>query len=156
MAGTASETKYPDAKSQTSFQDGLEFQDFVCEQLLKKAGLVVQCFCSRKYQFNRGESVQAVEIKLDNLCLETGRLSIEIAEKSKASNLHFVPSGIYRDDGAWLYIQGNYQKLFIFAKNILILLHESGRYEEHELPTIRKFYLPLDDAERYAAKVIEL
>jgi hypothetical protein len=52
-------------------------------------------------------------------------------------------------------VQGNYKIVFIFAKNTLILLHQSGRYPDKEKPTIRKFHLPVADARKYAAVVIE-
>jgi len=45
---------------------------------------------------------------------------------------------------------------WIFSKKLLILLHRSGRYKEHELPTIKKFYLPLEDADRFCAKKVIL
>lgn len=122
--------QYPDAKSKTSFQDGLEFQDFVCEKLANH-GLFLQNTLSRKYQFELGENLQGWEIKLDNRCTETGRLSIEIAEKSRADIKVWTASGIYRNDNSWLYVQGNYEMLFIFSKTFLKRLHGTKRYEEH-------------------------
>jgi hypothetical protein len=50
-----------------------------------------------------------------------------------------------------MYIQGNYKGFWIFAKNILLLLHKTGRYQPHKLPTISKFYLPVEDADKYCA-----
>ena len=44
---------------------------------------------------------------------------------------------------------------WIFSKETLRLLHKSGRYQEHELPTIKKFYLPISDADKYCAKKLE-
>lgn len=150
---------YPDGKHADSFQVGLEFQDFVCE-LLSEQGIILQNLVSKKRQFERGENIQGFEIKLDLRCTETKRLSIEIAEKAKAGNPVWIASGIYRDDNSWLYIQGNYEVLYVFAKKFLVLLHKADqeraqkRFPEHETLTVRAFYLSFDDADKWAAKVI--
>lgn len=145
---------YPDAKTPTSFSDGMEFQDFVCD-VLGNEGFVLQNYVSKKWQFDKGENRQGFEIKLDNRCTETGRLSIEIAEKSRVSNSAWMKSGIYRDDNSWLYVQGNYNVLFVFAKNWLLRYHQEKKPEEHEsCGTVRKFYLPISTAEFAAAKTI--
>lgn len=155
------EPSYPDAKRTTVFAEGVEFQDFVCHQLALRHHIILQNLASRKYQYAIGENLQGFEIKLDTRCVETGRLSIEIAEKSRADMPHWTDSGIYRDDNSWMYIQGNHQVFFVFQKNILRMLHQSAsrRYEVAEKPkdrpTIRTFYLPWRDAERYSAKMID-
>lgn len=146
------EPAYPDAIRETVYQDGMEFQDHVCA-LLAKYHIILQNTVSRRYQYELGENLQGFEIKMDRRCSETKRLSIEIAEKSRADVGVWTPSGIYRTDNTWLYIQGNYDILFVFAKNMLVGLHKSGKWQEHQLPTIRKFYLPFSAARRYAAKV---
>ena len=144
-----------------SFEVGNEFQDFVCIELAKQ-GIILQNINSKKFQFNVGENLQGFEIKYDARCTgdrgttATNQLSIETAEKTKAENAKFIPSGIYRNDNSWLYIQGNFKTFWIFSKKLLILLHRSGRYKEHELPTIKKFYLPMEDADRYCAKKVIL
>lgn len=143
-------SSYPDAKRPDMLGEGIEYQDFVCAELAKRH-IVLQNLTSKKYQYEIGENLQGFEIKLDRRCTDTERLSIEIAEKSAAANRDYIPSGIYRNDNAWLYLQGNYEILFVFARNFLVNLHKSGRYEVAEMPTIRKFYLPFSDAKKYAA-----
>jgi len=144
-----------------SFEIGNEFQDFVCMELAKQ-NIILQNINSKKFQFEVGENLQGFEIKYDSRCTgdsgstPTNRLSIEIAEKTKAANPVYISSGIYRNDNSWLYIQGNYMCFWIFSKNLLQKLHQSGRYEEHELPTVKKFYLPLLDADKYCAKKVIL
>ena len=139
-----------------SFEVGNEFQDFVCIELAKH-GIILQNINSKKYQYETGENLQGFEIKYDARCTgdrnteATNRLSIEIAEKTKAENPEFIPSGIYRTDNSWMYIQGNYMMFWIFPKKILKLLHQSKRYPEDEMPTIKKFYLPIADADKYCA-----
>ena len=144
--------EYPDAPIEDPYMIGMEFEDFVRDKC-SEIGLVLQRFSSFKYQLERGDG-QVDEIKLDTRCTDTGRLSIEIAEKSKATNPSFVSSGIYADSDFWLYIQGNEHIIFIFPRNLLQLLHRTGRYKEHQMKTIKKYYLPLSDALKYAAKVI--
>lgn len=146
-------TIYPDCIHPDALQVGAEFLDFVTVTL-HGYGLYLQPFTSRKYQYNKGESLQGWEVKLDNRCTETGRLSIEIAEKTRADQATWTKSGIYRNDNTWLYIQGNYEMFYIFLKKFLISLHRTGRYETAEIPTLQKFYLPLSDADKYAYKII--
>lgn len=159
------ETSYPNycisnSGHKNSFEVGNEFQDFVCIELAKD-GIILQNINSKKFQYTTGENLQGFEIKYDARCTgdintePTYRLSIEIAEKSKETNISFVPSGIYRSDNSWMYIQGNYNGFWIFPKNILVELHKSGRYKEHECSTVKKFYLPIEDADRYCAKKYE-
>lgn len=154
MATNDNGSPYPDGKRPTLFSEGIQFQDFVCAQLARRH-VILQNLASQRYQFEIGENLQGFEIKLDDRCTETRRLSIEIAEKTAAANLNFVPSGIYRNDNSWLYIQGNYEILFVFAKNLLKLLHQTGRYKDDELPTVRKFYIPFNDARKYAALCLD-
>jgi hypothetical protein len=158
--GIITETKfapqYPNSKDVHSFESGLEFQDFVATKLHDYLGITITNYSSRRFQFGQGENRQGIEIKLDRLCQQTNRLSIEIAEKSKANNLQYVPSGIYRQDNSWLYIQGTWTLIFVFAKSTLLLLHKSGRYQEHTEKTVKGFYLSLADSKKYAAKVLEL
>ena len=144
---------YPDCPDPNSFENGLEFQDYVIDAL-RGLGIIVQTYASKSYQYRKGESAQGVEIKLDSRCTETGRLSIEIAEKTTDLNKPWIPSGIYRSDNTWLYVQGNRHIVFVFPKNVLLMLHKSGKYEEAETLTVKKFYLPMKLAERYAAKVL--
>jgi len=155
MGGMSSAISYPDCKDKRSFETGMEFQDFVVQTLAQQS-IILQNLVSKKFQYTVGENLQGFEIKYDSRCTDTGRLSIEIAEKSRADLPSYTKSGIYRDDNTWLYIQGNYQILFIFPKNYLQYLHKSGKYEEYTMPTIKKFYLSFNEATKYAAKVIDL
>ncbi len=152
---TNSDPAYRDAKSVTSYQDGMEYQDFVCERLARHH-IILQNIASRKFQYEVGENLQGFEIKLDNRCLETGQLSIEVAEKSAADNPDWVPSGIMREDNSWLYLQGNYQIIFIFSKKLLREYLERKKPEIHKsLGTVQKFYMPLSTAHKWAARVIQ-
>lgn len=137
---------YPHAPVAESFEKGLAFQDFVCIQLAKR-NIVLQNISSKKYQFEFGENLQGFEIKLDQRCTDTGRLSIEVAEKSARNVSVWTPSGICRDDNSIVYIQGNYDCFWVFMKNWLLryLDQKSPQIEEFN-GTIRRFFLPISDA----------
>lgn len=142
-----------------SYEEGNKFQDFVCIELAKE-NIILQNINSKKFQFETGENLQGFEIKLDNRCTgangtePSNRLSIEIAEKTKAENQYFIDSGIYRDDNSWLYIQGNTNVFWIFSKKLLVMLHKSGKYNEYEQKTIKTFFLPIDIADKFCCKKI--
>lgn len=146
---------YPDSKNPKSFEDGLEFQDFVADALCRELGLAISNFSSRRFQYTVGENKQGIEIKLDKRMADTGNVSIEVGEKSRADNPRYVPSGILREDNSWLYVQGCKELLFIFSKKRLVDLYNSKRYRVDELPTIRRFLMPMADAMRHAEKVLD-
>lgn len=162
MDGIAMEMKsnpiYLDADRPTVFQEALEFQDFISDLLLKEIGIVICNYSSRKYQYNSGENRQGIEIKLDKRILDTKNISIEVAEKSNAEIENWTPSGIMRNDNSWLYIQGNYDIVFIFGKQFLRLLYKSRYINKTWCPkkTITTFLMPIKEAEKYALKVIKI
>ena len=139
----------------------MEFQDFVCT-LLARQHIVLQNLASKKYQYEVGENLQGFEIKLDQTCSRSLRLSIEVAEKADGTSQKWAESGILRDDNTWLYIQGNYQVIFVFAKNHLRRylgqkappIVEWGK--DPSKPTVKRFFLPFVVARVMAAKVIDL
>lgn len=146
---------YPDAKRPTGFEEALKYQDFVVDLLLKEIGLAVTNYSSRYYQLKYGENKQGIEIKLDLRMTDTGNVSIEVAEKSRADMPNWTDSGIMRKDNSWLYIQGNYDTVFIFDKKLLLRLYH-GRYKSRvwePRPTIKTFLLPVSEAHKYALKV---
>lgn len=148
------EPVYPDGKRTTLYAEGLEFQDFVCATLAR-SGIILQNLGSKRYQIAIGENIQGFEIKYDGRFRDTGRLSIEIAEKSRASNVEWIASGIYRNDNTWLYIQGDWKEIYIFPKNRLQQHHRRDKPPESESHgTVRKFYIPLPLASLLAVKII--
>lgn len=147
---------YPNAPRPDTYEAGMEFQDWVCMRLAKYS-IILQNLSSKKYQYSVGENLQGFEIKFDSWCSKSGRLSIEIAEKRRASNRQWVPSGIFREDNSWLYIQGNYDILFVFPKNSLRRYFRQKKpcvKEEHG--TVRAFYVPFEAARIIACKTIEV
>ena len=122
----------------------------------KELGLVISNYSSKYYQQNYGENRQGIEIKQDNRILDTGNVSIEVAEKSRADIENWTDSGIMRNDNAWLYVQGNYEIVFIFGKAFLRRLYMARYKNKVWTPknTIKTFLLPFAEAEKYALKII--
>lgn len=140
---------YPDSHNGNSFADGIEFQDFVVEQF-NAWGFYIQLYTSKRYQFNKGESVQRAEIKLDNRCTDFQRLSIEVQERTSKSGA-WVQSGIYRNDNSVFYIQGNRSVLYLLDKRFLQrwFEHKLKRQYDEKHGTIRTFYMPFETADKY-------
>ena len=135
--------KYADSIHDDSYQLGLEFQDYVIDELRERFGIMIQAYSSKSYQYERGENPQGWEIKLDNRCTDSKRLSIEVAEKTKKDDAApWIPSGICRDDNTLFYIQGNKARFYLFMKKHLCMIHkrESTNVEEKH-GTIKTFYI---------------
>lgn len=154
---TGTKPQYPDADRPTVFEEGLEFQDFVADLLLTELGIALTSYSSQRYQWLKGENRQGIEIKLDRRILETGNVSIEVAEKSRADMPNWTPSGIMREDSAWLYVQGNPKIVFVFGKTILQLSYKKQYWTKtwQPKPTIQTFLMPISEARRIALKVFE-
>ncbi|MDD5017166.1 MAG: hypothetical protein PHO15_03590 [Eubacteriales bacterium] len=136
-------------------EQGLSYQDFVVEKLYE-IGLPIISYSSKKYQHTVGENKCGFEIKFDDKVKSTGNLYIEIAEKSDPANFKYVDSGIYRNDNTWLYIIGNYEKIFIFPKKYLKTLYGRKKYKEVQTPTSRGFLIPAEKAEELSIKTITI
>jgi hypothetical protein len=137
---------------------GLEYQDFVCNILLREFGIPVISFSSRKYQLT-GENKQGIEIKCQAKFKKYDNLYIEICEKSNEANERYIPSGIYRADNTWLFCTGDYETIYIFSVKHLRMLHDKKIYREVEpraVKTSKGFLLPKIDAEKYCIKKIEI
>lgn len=134
------------------FQQALEFQDFVACQLMRRGLMIVQ-FGSQEYQSKYGESANGVEVKFDRLFRQTGNLYFETAERTSTSK-GFVPSGIHRADNTWLWVIGDYSTLFIFPKNVLQLVER--RFIPKITATSKGYVMPLSEAKKLAAKIIEV
>ena len=153
------DVSYKDA-SPTSFRDGGEFEEFARDLMFERLGWWTDVYRSKHFQFGVGESRQGVEFKLDSRCTETGRLSIEVAEKANADSDVWVPSGIMRDDNTILYVQGNSEKVWIFSKKFLrqLFYARGPAVSEYGLvpsrPTVRRFFMPISDADKYSIKVL--
>lgn len=142
---------------QQQLQVGLEYQDFVCEILLKEFGFPIITYASKKYQYTKGENKQGIEIKYQSKMKEYGNLYIETSEKSREDLSEYTKSGIYRDDKCWLFLTGDYEILYIFSTRHLRFVHHQKRYKETEpknIKTSKGFLLPLADADRICIKKV--
>ena len=147
------ETNYDDYYKK-QLEESKEFQDFVCEKLIKMLGVSVTNFGSKKYQFNVGENIQGLEIKYDKKFKETNNLYIEVAEKSHPNNKNYVDSGIYRSDNSWLYVIGDYNIIYIFSKRNLQHI-DSSINKRIKTPTSIGFLVSKEEAENiYIKKII--
>ena len=134
-------------------EQGLEFQDVVTRALYQR-GIVVIGYASRRFQNSHGENMLGAEIKRDGKFRETGNLYIETSEKSHPDNPSYVPSGIYRADNSWLYVIGDEKDIWIFSVKYLRLL--SKRFHVVEKPTSIGFLLPIEEANKYSIRQIDL
>jgi hypothetical protein len=138
---------------QKKLEEGLEYQDF-CTDKLFELGINVNVYSSKKYQFSKGESKTGIEFKLDNQFKRTGNLYIEYSEKANPNNENYICSGIERKDNTWLHIQGNYEVIYIFAKNWLQGIKKT-KVRHVTTPTSKGYLLPELLARKYAIKIIE-
>ena len=135
-------TSYPEYY-QKQLEAGQRFQDYIASRLYDE-GIVLVNFQSREAQQEDGENKLGLEIKWDDKLAQTGNVWIEVEEKSDPQQPRYVPSGIDRDDGTWLYGIGDYREFFVFSKRTL------RKYRQHTDPTIvengtktsRAFLLP--------------
>lgn len=132
------------------------FQDFVCDCFLNILKIPISTYGSRIYQQEIGESASGIEIKNDRNFHRTGNLYIEVREKARPRPGPYADSGILRSDNTWLYVIGDFNNLFVFAKSLLVCLHQSRRYRavENGTKTSLGFLLPEADARKYAAQIL--
>jgi hypothetical protein len=151
------QVRYPDAKSRDAVEQGLQFQDWVCCLFSARFDYHLQNMCSRLYQLKLGENRQRWEIKLDELCLQHGRLSIEVEERRHKDMTTWTPSGIFAEPGSLYYVQGNTQFLAVFETDWLRGYFREERPEVFtKRETVRAFYLDLKVVRERALMVLEL
>lgn len=126
-------------------EQGLTYQDFVVEQLYD-AGIPLISYSSKKYQCLIGENKAGIEIKNDNLFRKYGNFYFEYAEKSDKNNANYVNSGILRNDNTWLWVQGDYEDIYVFSKKQLVIAYNSGKFEFKQQPTSKGFVMPVKHA----------
>ena len=85
-------------------------------------------------------------------------MSIEVAEKTKAEQENFVPSGILRVDNTKYYLQGDDNYFWCFLKKTLQKYYEENKPQtiDNNPPTIRKFYISIEEADKLAWKKVKL
>jgi hypothetical protein len=134
-------------------QQGLEFQDVITRELYQR-GIVIVGYASRKHQNEDGENLLGAEIKRDGKFRETGNLYIEVSEKAHPDRENYTPSGIKRKDNSWLFVIGDEKTVYIFSTKYLLMLED--RYKHVTKPTSNGFLIPVEDAEKYCIRKIEI
>lgn len=153
MSLTSDRDKYNNGYYKLKLEEGLLFQDVVTTELYKR-GIIVVGYASQRYQNICGENLLGAEIKRDGRFRETGNLYIEIAEKSHPDKEAFVDSGINRQDNSWLFVIGDEKTVYIFSTKYLQMLYR--RYRCVEGTTSKGYLMPIDDAEKYCIRKIDL
>lgn len=123
---------------------GNEFEDFVAYQLAQH-GIVFTNFKSRKFQYNVGENICGLEIKLDRKIGDTGNVYIETHEKSSPDRQAYVLSGINRN--CWLYIIGDEEKFWVFGTKWLRANQKNYPVVTNKYKTSRGFLIPIGEAD---------
>lgn len=147
-------TNYKDYYKE-QLNNSLEFQDFVADTLYHN-GIIIMNYGSKKYQIEKGENKIGCEIKNDKKFRQTGNLYIELKEKSNPYNMNYIDSGINRSDNTWVYIIGDYNTLYIFGKRMLYYLSKKYTAIENKTKTSIGFLLPINEADKFCEKKIEL
>jgi hypothetical protein len=112
------------------YQDGMEYQDWICDRLYKEENIILQYTTSQRAQFH-SETRQGIEIKQDKIFSRTGNLYLVFKIKDKSGN--WCNSGFLKDDNTWLIIIGDYNECFYFFKSSLKELRRlllAGKIEE--------------------------
>ena len=122
-------------------EETLIFQDYITD-LLHKFGWSLNCYSSRKYNIEKGESLARIEIKQDKKVKETGNLYFETHEKAVTGV--FVESGILRKDNTMFIIIGDYDHLWMFSKKQIQYILVNGNFPKVETETSKAYLLPLE------------
>jgi len=101
-----------------------------------------------KYAQLKGETEEGIEIKYDGRMEDTGRVYIEMQEKTHIDNEKYVESGIYRNDNSKLFLIGNMTQWFMFSKDKLVWLDrlDPPFLYRVQTPTSIGFCIPVENA----------
>lgn len=130
-----------------------QYQDLATDILCSR-GINVNCYCSRKYQQEKGEGWNGVEIKNDRKIKDTGNIYIETHEK-KADAINWVESGILRKDNTRYWFIGDDQRAWLFLKKQLKALVVKGKFKEVETPTSKGVLIPVKYIDQHPNMPVE-
>jgi hypothetical protein len=137
---------------------GQDYEDFVVPVLWAR-GWPTYVYRSKEAQWACGESLNNIEVKLDNGFRKSGRLFIETRERRSADgSSEWRRSGIYDEHNPRLYVIGDYETVYVLGVRWLRAIAdrlESGSFPK-DAPTAECVFLPLNLAEKYAVDVIEV
>lgn len=148
------ETLYKELQTHLTLQEqGKQYEDFVT-QTLYQLGQILVSNKSFMNQVGIGENVIGWEIKNVQTMKKHNALYVEVAEKSKASNADYVPSGILRNDNTIFMVMGDYDTFYVLQKKRLRAMYEGKHYLKQgcwdipPTPTSKGFGMPLELAEK--------
>lgn len=127
-------------------EDILKYQDFV-EGILYDIGLPIGLYRSKKWNIEKGESRAGVEIKNDKRFAETGNLYFETYER-RDKNGFWVESGLNRDDNTIMIFIGDYDRGWLFSKNILKAICQKDCFKRVETDTSKGVLIPIEYFEK--------
>lgn len=157
-------TSYYKNKLQAAF----DFENYIESLLKKRYNLDIDPYLTPQGQYNEGENHLGIEIKNDTLIKKYGNIYIEYAEKSRASNFDYVPSGILKQDKSIYFLIGDKDAFWIFKKNRLVEIYleevELKRKKKlstrgiifKKISTSKGFVFPLRYARKVALSIEEL
>ena len=134
-------------------EETLIFQDYITD-LLHDMGWNLNCYSSRKYNIEKGESLSRIEIKQDKRAKETGNLYFETHERQISNKGEYVESGILRKDNTIFIIIGDYEKLFMFSKKQIQHLVLNCNFKKVQTETSIGYLIPISYFEQHNKLVI--
>lgn len=126
--------------------EGKKYEDYI------STTLGIRVYQEEYEQYNLGESPIGIEIKNDKRMNETGNIFIETAEKRRAENPRWIPSGILRDNGDWGYLIGNEREAYLFTKERLKEIMKNKSIMTIAAQTSQGFLITIEEAQKYAIK----
>ncbi|KAA8731240.1 hypothetical protein F4V57_13100 [Acinetobacter qingfengensis] len=123
----------------TKLQQAFEFENFIAHKLQQEYGINIEPYLTPQGQYDLGENKLGIEIKNDQLIKKYKNIYIEYAEKARASNANYIPSGILKKDNTRFFLIGDEQKFWIFRKSRLLeIYYEEIRYQQQQQRSRRK------------------
>lgn len=147
--------EYPDAKAPDELAKGEAYQKKVAEELERQYGISIHYYTTKKDQIEKGESEEGYEIKYDDWIAKSKRISVEIAEKSRADLPEWTASGILRQDNTKFYVQGNAKAALVFQKEKLREYFMKNVRKLNVRKTIITFYINIDEAMKLADQIVK-
>ncbi len=146
-----------DLNYKEQLDDGQKFEEHVYRCLEKEWGFLIKGHKSQFMQFKVGENQFGMEIKYDKKSKRTPNLYIETHEKKYSTNKDWIPSGIYRSDNSWLFLNGVYEKFYIFSiKTLRELERNLNDRLRRETLTSKGFLLSKEIAKELAINIIDV
>lgn len=134
-------------------EEAREYQDLATD-ILCSYGYNVNCYTSKKYQCEKGEGRNGIEIKNDRRMAETKNIYIETHEK-KANADTWIKSGILRKDNTKYWFIGDKTIAWLFHKKQLLATVMKGSFKKVETATSLGVLIPVEYIEKHPSFPLE-